>query len=103
MPRPCAVEPHVRCYKGTSGGFADATARGRGIRESCTAFFVVASVRLHGARPWHLEERERERESRAFCSGERETPRREAVASSFQLAYDVLCEPSAGLGRHYVP
>jgi len=70
MPRPCAVEPHVRCYKETSGGFADATALCRGASRSllqrnvrricgCAAFFVAASVRLHGARPWHLEERER--------------------------------------------
>src|SRR6266853_1206293 len=33
-------------------------------------FFVAASVRLHGARPWHL------RELCFFCSRERETPRR---------------------------
>jgi len=39
--------------------------------------FVAASVRLHGARPWHLERVARE----VFCSGERETPRRKAVAS----------------------
>jgi hypothetical protein len=37
--------------------------------------FVAASVRLHGARPWHLEENGES----AFCSGKRETPRRKAV------------------------
>src|SRR5438876_12025962 len=118
MPRPCAVESHARGYKiGPSGfsvchglvpwrvtlaatkyvrmGLADATTLCRGasrsllqirgvcIRESCAAFFVAASVRLHGARPWHPGE------LRSFlCSGERETPRREAVAS--KLTFDAV-------------
>src|SRR5207245_2523448 len=47
--------------------------------ESSAAFsFVAASVRLHGARPWHLQEVSR---VSFFCSGEREPPRRKAVAS----------------------
>src|SRR6266404_1005806 len=37
---------------------------------------LAASVRLHGARPWHLCKL-----GRFLCSGERETPRRKAVAS----------------------
>jgi len=54
----------------------DATAQGRGIWESGAALFVAANVSLHGARPWHLGE------WRSFyCSRERETPRRKAVAS----------------------
>ena len=39
--------------------------------------FVAASVKLHGARPWHLEEFRRD----SLCSSKRETPRRKAVAS----------------------
>src|SRR6266566_4128385 len=46
------------------------------IRESCAAFFAAASVRLHGARPWHPGEL-----CSFLCGGERETPRRKAVAS----------------------
>src|SRR6266404_2128262 len=37
---------------------------------------LAASVRLHGTRPWHLCKL-----GRFLCSGERETPRRKAVAS----------------------
>ncbi len=82
MPRPCAVEAHARSYKRTLRKFADATALRRGgsrlllklrsslpktssvklhgarpwhLRELCL-FFVAASVKLHGARPWHLRE-----------------------------------------------
>src|SRR6266849_3457132 len=41
-------------------------------------YFVAASVRLHGARPWHPQ-----KVPRLFlCSGEREAPRRKAVASA---------------------
>jgi len=80
-----------------------------GIRESCAAFFVAASVRLHGARPWHPGE------LRSFlCSGERETPRREAVASVFswhttcrvnhQQAWGGITYPERGVPpRHNVP
>ncbi len=38
---------------------------------------LAASVRLHGARPWHLEEWR----VGALVSRERETPRRKAMAS----------------------
>src|SRR6266404_3332189 len=34
MPRPCAVEPHVRAYKISPSGFADATALCRGASRS---------------------------------------------------------------------
>jgi len=76
----------------------DATAQGRGIWESGAALFVAANVSLHGARPWHLGEWRsfivaanvklhgarpwHLGEWRSFyCSRERETPRRKAVAS----------------------
>ncbi len=42
--------------------------------ESLRVFFLAASVRLHGARPWHLTSF-----YDSFCSGEREAPRHEAV------------------------
>src|SRR6266404_5649902 len=53
MPRPCAVEPHVRCYKGTSGGFADATALRRGASRSLLQRHVKEDG-CHGLAPWSL-------------------------------------------------
>ncbi len=48
-------------------------------RESSNCFFLLAaSVRLHGARPWHLQ---KVSGVSFFCSGEREATRRKAVAS----------------------
>ncbi len=51
------------------------------LEERERAGFVATSVRLHGARPWHLAgERAR------FLSYERETPRRKAAASGRERA-----------------
>src|SRR5258705_323151 len=69
MPRPCAVEFHARGYKksrnilerchGLAPWSFTLNARGN-IHQECeapqnlsAAFLVAASVRLHGARPWH--------------------------------------------------
>jgi len=46
------------------------------------AFLVAASVKLHGARPWHLGEL-----CGVLCKRERETPRRKAVASKFEFSH----------------
>src|SRR6266403_722645 len=74
MPRPCAVEVHARGYKIGQKSFADATALRRGgsrsrlqnrSEELCgchrkfCGFLSAATVKLHGARPWHL---------RKFCA-----------------------------------
>ena len=80
MPRPCAVEVHVRRYKIRQKGFADATALRRGgsrlsLQNTSEGFcgchglapwgftFAAAqlvdrasNVKLHGTRPWHLRE-----------------------------------------------
>src|SRR5260370_24319526 len=83
MPRPCAVETHARSYRICHKGFADATALRR--REITSRgelkpnyqkhksapqqqLFVAASVKLHGASPWHLGD-----VLRLFCSRERES------------------------------
>ena len=105
MPRPCAVEAHVRSYKDVRRGFTDATALRRGgsrsqLQEtsrtslrchglapwSFTLLLLVViawisskNVSLHGARPWHPQN-----PSDVFCSCEREAPRRKAVASVSQ-------------------
>src|SRR6266850_1815870 len=78
MPRPCAVEVHVRCYKNSSEKscgchglvpwrftfaatktppkrFADATALCRGGSRFVRPLKAL-SVKLHGTRPWHLGE-----------------------------------------------
>src|SRR4030095_5108171 len=54
----------------------DTTGQARGILRLGCSCFVAASVRHHGARPWHLEIR-----MQLLWSGERETPRGKAVAS----------------------
>src|SRR5258705_323149 len=92
MPWPCAVEPHARSYQKGRGKVLRSltflmnvtariereTPRRKAVAslENVAAFFVAASVKLHGARPWHLREM-----LRLFCSRDRETPRRKAVAS----------------------
>src|SRR5258705_5722403 len=47
-------------------------------KELSAAFLVAASVRLHGARPWHPQKTFRG----LFGSCEREAPRHKAVASA---------------------
>src|SRR6266404_1304756 len=102
MPRPCAVEAHARGYKRTVRRFADATALRRGGSRSHLQKNVEEICGCHGLAPWRLTliakaqefiaknfkretpRREAVASSRAapfFCSRERETPRREAVAS----------------------
>jgi len=73
MPRACPVETHARGYKESCATLPDATGLPRGVSRlwllvtsvwasaisvSLHAtrrwpFLVAASVRLHGARPWH--------------------------------------------------
>jgi hypothetical protein len=56
---------------------------------------IAATVKLHGARPWHLQE------SRCCCSRHRETPRRKAVASlmaGFNSQRPLVC-PCMNYGR----
>jgi hypothetical protein len=114
MPRPCAVEFHAGGYKSALSTLRDATALCRGVSRLWLQerplysnrvgreLVIATNVRLHGARPWHLEERGRflatnvrlhgarpwhleEREG-AFLSHKRETPRRKAVASRRERA-----------------
>src|SRR6266404_5028298 len=58
MPRPCAVEAHARGYNERSAAFADATALRRGGSRLLLKLRhyspKASSVKLHGARPWHL-------------------------------------------------
>ena len=55
MPRARPVVSHGCCY--LAANVNTSTAQGRGIRETyfkCSG--VVASVTLHGASPWHLNQ-----------------------------------------------
>ena len=65
MPRACPVETHARRYKESCATLPD------------DLFFVAASVKLHGARPWHPQTL-----LTFLSSRERESPRHKAVASA---------------------
>src|SRR6266404_703192 len=86
MPRPCAVEAHARGYNERSAAFEDATALRRGGSRLLLKLRhyspKASSVKLHGARPWHLGEWRS-----FFCSRARESPRRKAVASGSGAAF----------------
>ena len=104
----CRGGSRSQLQKGLRNGLADATALRRGgsrsqlqkglrkgledaaaLRRGASRFLMklkcqlprALSVKLHGARPWHLS-----RMSRRFCSRDRETPRHKAVASLENVA-----------------
>src|SRR5882724_5267770 len=54
MPRPCAVESHVRCYKIRRKVFADATALRRGVSRSLLQNTSEGFCGCHGLAPWRL-------------------------------------------------
>src|SRR5882762_5689268 len=54
MPRPCAVEAHVRGYKRTFRKFADATALRRGGSRSQLQKTFRRFCGCHGLAPWRL-------------------------------------------------
>jgi hypothetical protein len=80
MPRPCAVETYAGSYKRLSiKSFVDATdfrPLTFSAADLLTRITKDLSVKLHGTSPWHLLGG-----LRLSCSGEREPPRRKAVAS----------------------
>src|SRR5216684_1926168 len=55
-PRRLTFIPKVRGPNYQAHQASNSTGQARGILKSWAAFFVAASVKLHGASPWHLRE-----------------------------------------------